>query len=86
MALIIIVLGVIFGGIMTATEAASLGVALSVILALGYRKMSYKILKASFLDATKVTAMVMIIVAMDLAKANQPNRILTKTSKLPINT
>ena len=63
-ALIIIVLGVIFGGIMTATEAASLGVVLSVILALGYRKMSYKILKSSFLDATKVTAMVMIIVAM----------------------
>ncbi|MDP2930930.1 MAG: TRAP transporter large permease subunit [Chloroflexota bacterium] len=62
--LIAITLGVIFGGIMTATEAASLGAFLSVVLAFGYRQMNWGVLKASFLDAAKVTAMVMIIVSM----------------------
>ena len=49
---------------MTPTEAASLGVFLSVVLSLGYRRMTYRVLKASFMDAVRVTTMVMIIVAM----------------------
>lgn len=61
---ILLVLGVIFGGIMTSTEAASLGAFLSVVLALLYRKMSYRILKDSFLEAVQVSAALFFIVAM----------------------
>ncbi len=62
--LIAAVLGVIFFGIMTPTEAASLGVFLSVVLSFGYRRMTYRVLKASFLDAVRVTTMVIFILAM----------------------
>jgi tripartite ATP-independent transporter DctM subunit len=56
--IIILVLGVIFGGIMTPTEASALGAFLGILVALGYRQMSYKALKDSFLTAIRVTAMV----------------------------
>ncbi len=59
-----VVLGVIFGGIMTPTEAASLGAFLSLILAAGYRRLSFKVIKESFLGAAKVTAMIGLIIAM----------------------
>lgn len=62
--MIFLVLGVIFGGIMTATEAAALGAFLSLVLALFYKKMSYQILKNSFLEAVKVTSALMFIIAM----------------------
>ena len=61
---IILVLGVIFGGIMTSTEAASLGAILSIFLAFFYRKMTYQVLKTSFLEAVMVTSALFIIVAM----------------------
>ncbi len=56
--IISLVLGVIFGGLMTPTEASALGAFLGIAVALGYRQMSYKALKDSFLTAIKVTAMV----------------------------
>ncbi len=56
--IIVLVLGVIFGGIMTPTEASALGAFLGIAVALGYRQMSYKALKASFLTAVKVSAMI----------------------------
>jgi tripartite ATP-independent transporter DctM subunit len=61
---ILLVLGVIFGGIMTSTEAASLGASLSIVLALLYRKMTYKVLKDSFLEAVRVSSALFFIVAM----------------------
>jgi len=39
--IVVLVLGVIFGGIMTPTEAAALGAFLAVVTAVGYRQMSY---------------------------------------------
>jgi tripartite ATP-independent transporter DctM subunit len=59
-----VVLGVIFGGIMTPTEAASMGAFLSLVLAAGYRRLSFKVIKESFLGAAKVTAMIGLIIAM----------------------
>ena len=56
--IIVLVLGVIFGGIMTPTEASALGAFLGIAVALGYRQMSYKALRASFLTAVKVSAMI----------------------------
>lgn len=60
--IIILVLGVIFGGIMTATEAAAMGAFLSVILALAYRKMTFAALKSSFLTSVKITSMVAFLI------------------------
>ncbi len=57
-----LVLGVIFGGVMTATEAAALGAFLSIAVALVYRQMSYHALKASLLSAVKITAMIGFVV------------------------
>ena len=56
--LIIIVLGVIFVGIMTPTESAAMGVFLSVVLALAYRRMSFAAFKESMKTSLKITAMV----------------------------
>lgn len=58
---IAITLGVIFGGIMTPTEAASMGAFLGLVMALIYRKLTYKALKNSMLTALKVTAMMAFI-------------------------
>lgn len=53
-----LVMGAIFGGIMTPTEAAALGAVLSVLLALFYGSLSFTIIKDSALTAVKVTAMI----------------------------
>ncbi|MDP2932134.1 MAG: TRAP transporter large permease subunit [Chloroflexota bacterium] len=59
---IVIVLGVIFGGIMTPTESAALGVLLSLILAMGYRKLSFRALKDSMWLAVKVNGMIALVI------------------------
>lgn len=61
LAVIVLVLGVIFGGIMTPTEAAALGVFLAVVLALAYRSMSFAALKESMWTAVKVNAMIAFV-------------------------
>lgn len=60
--IVAIVLGSIFGGIMTPTESASLGAALSVILALIYRRMSWAALKESMLTTLNVTSMFAFVI------------------------
>jgi tripartite ATP-independent transporter DctM subunit len=60
--LIVLVLGAIFGGIMTPTEASALGAFLSIVIALGYRQMSYKAFRDSFLSAAMITAMIGFVV------------------------
>jgi len=62
--LIVGVLGAIFGGYMTATEAASLGAFLSILLSLYYRRLTFAILKQSLLDTIKVTSFSLFIMAM----------------------
>lgn len=54
--LIVGVLGVIFGGIMTPTEAAAMGAFLALILSLAYRRLNLAILKESLLDSVRVTS------------------------------
>jgi len=63
-ALIVGVLGSIFGGLMTPTEAAALGAFLSLLLTLGYRKLTFKILVNSLLETVKVTSFSLFIMAM----------------------
>ncbi len=60
--IIALVLGVIFGGVMTATEAAAMGAFLSVVLAMLYRKMTFAALKSSILTAVKITSMVAFLI------------------------
>lgn len=62
MMLIIVVLGSMFGGIATASEAASLGACGALILAAIKRKLSIKLLKKSCYVTARATAMVAWIV------------------------
>jgi tripartite ATP-independent transporter DctM subunit len=68
-AVIALVLGFILGGIMTPTEAASLGAFLSLVLAASYRRLTLKAVKESFLGTVKVTTMVGLIISMAEALA-----------------
>jgi C4-dicarboxylate transporter DctM subunit len=61
---VILVLGTLFAGILTANESAALGVVLSICLAAFYRKMNFAVLKSSYLDTIKITAAILFIVAM----------------------
>jgi tripartite ATP-independent transporter DctM subunit len=63
-AVIVGVLGAIFGGYMTPTEAAGLGAFLSIILTLAYRELTLAILKASLLETVRVTSFSLFIMAM----------------------
>ncbi len=59
--LIVVVLGSIFTGIATPTESSALGGIGAVLLAVFYRKFSWRMLYDSALDTIKVTAMVFAI-------------------------
>ena len=59
--LIVAVLGSIFGGIATPTEAAGVGAFFALILAILYKQFSMKMLYESIIDTAKTTAMVFII-------------------------
>jgi tripartite ATP-independent transporter DctM subunit len=63
-ALIFGVLGAIFGGYMTPSEAGALGALLSIILTLFYRQLTLKILLHSLLDTVRITAFSLFIMAM----------------------
>ena len=65
--LIIGVLGVIFGGIMTPTEAASMGAFLALILSLAYRRLNLAVLKESLLESVRITSFCFFILFMATA-------------------
>ncbi len=59
-----LILGFIFGGIMTPTEAAAVGAILSMALAAMYKTLNRKTLKEAALQAVKVTAMIMPLIVV----------------------
>ncbi len=59
----VIILGGIFGGFVTATEAAGLAVLASLVIGLWYREIDLRRLKAAMLDGGMQTAVVMLLVA-----------------------
>ena len=61
--LIFVVLGSIYGGFATPTEAASLGVLGAVLLALYFKSLSYENFKISLLNTVKTTTMISFIIA-----------------------
>ncbi len=61
LAVIALVLGTIFGGIMTPTESASLGAFLSLVLALLYRRLTFRAFKDSMWTAVTITSMIAFV-------------------------
>ena len=59
--LILAVLGSIFMGIATPTEAASVGALAATIMAIAYRHFSFQILKDTMTETIKVTGMVLLV-------------------------
>ncbi|MGE0875939.1 MAG: TRAP transporter large permease [Burkholderiales bacterium] len=59
---IVIVMGSIFGGLMTPTEASALGAFMAVGIAGYYGKLSYAMLRDAAMTAVKVTAMIAFII------------------------
>ncbi|KGR90159.1 C4-dicarboxylate ABC transporter [Ureibacillus massiliensis 4400831 = CIP 108448 = CCUG 49529] len=59
--LIMAVLGTIYTGIATPTEAAGVGAFVALIMTICYRKFSFKMLSEAVYDTAKTTAMVLII-------------------------
>jgi len=80
-ALPVIILGGIFGGFVTATEAAGLAVLASIAVGLWYREVDLRQLKAAMLDGGMQTAVVMLLVAASvlmggfLTRAQVPQQI-----------
>jgi tripartite ATP-independent transporter DctM subunit len=61
-ALMVVVLGGIYTGITTPTEAAALGAAGALVLALAYRELTAEALKLAIMSTVRTTSMVMLIV------------------------
>jgi tripartite ATP-independent transporter DctM subunit len=61
LALIVVVLGSIFAGVATPTESSALGCVGAIVLALIYRKCSWKMIYDAALETVKITAMVFAI-------------------------
>lgn len=59
----IVVIGIIFTGIGTATEAAALGALAAYILTMFYKKFSFKLLIKTLISSLKSSCMLMIIIA-----------------------
>jgi len=59
----VIILGGIFGGFVTATEAAGLAVLAALLVGAWYRQIDFKHLKSAMLDGGMQTAVVMLLVA-----------------------
>jgi tripartite ATP-independent transporter DctM subunit len=59
--IIFLVLGTIFGGIMTPTESAALGATLSLVMAIIYRRLTFRALKASMVTAVTITSMIAFV-------------------------
>jgi len=80
--IICIVLGAIFGGLMTPTEAAALGAFLGIVVAWAFGALSYDVIKQSVLTAVKVTAMIgfVLVSAKLLAFVFQASGLTEKAS------
>ncbi len=79
----VIILGGIFGGLVTATEAAGLAVLAAILVGLYYGEVNLRELKTAMLDGGMQTAVVMLLVASSvlmgdyLTTAQVPQRIAT---------
>ena len=66
----VIILGGIFGGLVTATEAAGLAVLAAILVGLFYREVNLRELKEAMLEGGMQTAVVMLLVAASVLMGN----------------
>ncbi len=59
--LILGVIGGLYGGLVTATEAGALGAFLSIAIAVAYRRMNWEVMKASLIDTIYSTAVIFFV-------------------------
>ncbi len=91
LALPVIILGGIFGGFVTATEAAGLAVAAAIAVSLWYRDFDLKQLRRAMLDGGMQTAVVMVLVAASvlmggfLTRAQMPQQLAAEMLALTDN-
>jgi C4-dicarboxylate transporter, DctM subunit len=89
--LIIAVLGSIYGGIATPTEAAALGVFIAMLLALVSKKLTWNIVKESGFGAVGTTAMISLIMvcaqmmSMALSMLRLPSELASVIQSLEMN-
>ncbi len=62
--LIVAVLGTIFAGIAPPTEAAAIGCSAAILLAIGYRKFTWNLIREASLQTMRVSAFVVMIAAL----------------------
>ena len=84
----IVVLGGIFGGIMTPTEAAAVGSSVAIIIGLIMRQLTWQVFRVSVVEAVKTSCMVLFILmgafvfAGFLADTRVPSTIATFVAEL----
>ncbi len=89
--LMFIVMGSIYMGVATPTEAAALGSLGALAFCALYRRLTWQVLKESLLNAAKLTSWVMLIVigaqvmSMGLASVKAPAQITAFVISLPFN-
>lgn len=89
--IILFVLGFIFLGVTTPSEAAATGVAATFLLAIAYRKMTWAALKKTFSETVMVTGMVFMIImnakmfSQILAYTGTTGALATQAAQLPVS-
>ncbi len=87
----VVILGGIFGGYVTATEAAGVAVIASIVVGLWYHETDFRELKRSMLEGAIQTAVVMLLVAASvlmggfLTRAQLPQQLATALLELTQN-
>lgn len=87
----VIILGGIFGGLVTATEAAGLAVLAALLVSLWYRELRFARLRAAMLEGGLQTAVVMLLVAASalmggfLTRAQVPQELAAQMMSLTDN-
>jgi C4-dicarboxylate transporter DctM subunit len=87
----LIILGGIFGGVVTATEGAGLAVVAAIAIALYYREIDWPQLRAAIVDGAVQTAVVMLLVASSallgvyLTEEQVPQRLAQAIAELTTN-
>jgi len=89
--IIVLIMGSIYGGVMTPTEAAAASAFLALILAAVFRKLNFAVLKDSALNTLKVSAMVFFLfiganlLGNGLSMLRIPTRIFEMISELGLS-
>ncbi len=87
----IIILGGIFGGVVTATEGAGLAVVAAIVIAMIYNEFDWKVFRTAVIDGGVQTAVVMLLVASSallgvyLTEAQVPQQLAAAITALTTN-